>query len=196
MTASKERISALMDNEQLYDQSVQSALKDSEAQDTWERYHIIRDVLHNDLPAQFDLDLSAKIAAAIEQEPTILAPKTERATTNPVKTSRIVRLPQKAGRVLHWAGQYGIAASVAVAVLAGVQHYQSSQTEPALNNQLTTIPVGGGASPVSVNYTTEPVHLLQKKQSLSEEEVQAQRLRIARFIQDHQLQQRLSQRER
>lgn len=190
MTASKERISALMDNEQLYDQSIQSALKDSETQETWERYHIIRDVLHNDLPAQFDLDLSAKIAAAIEQEPTILAPKPDRS-----KMNRVARLPQKAGRVLHWAGQYGIAASVAVAVLAGVQHYQSSQEEPALN-QLTTIPVGGSASPVSVNYTTEPVHLLQKKQSLSDDEVQAQRLRIARFIQDHQLQQRLSQRER
>lgn len=190
MTASKERISALMDNEQQFDSSVRAALNDPEHRDTWERYHLIRDVLKNDLPDQFELDLSAKIAAAIEQEPTILAPKRNR-------VMQVIK--HHPSRILHWVGQYGIAASVAVAVLIGVQHYQSNDMNPADMNHysaLNTVPVGGSATPVSINYSPEPVHLLQKKQSMTEAEVQAQRLRIARYIQDHQLQQRLSPQER
>jgi sigma-E factor negative regulatory protein RseA len=51
--------------------------------------------------------------------------------------------------------------------------------------------------PVSVNYNSERINTSQQKSSaMSEQQLQEQRQRIARFIQDHQLQQRLSPAER
>lgn len=62
---------------------------------------------------------------------------------------------------------------------------------------LNTIPVAGGsATPVSINYNTDRIRAQSQSQVLSEKQLQEERQRIARYIQDHQLQQRLSQVER
>ncbi|EKP0249802.1 transcriptional regulator [Aeromonas veronii] len=193
--ANKEQISALMDGD-LSDAEVLNELEmDSDLQDTWGRYHLIGDAMRGDLPVNLQLDLSDSIMAALEDEPTILAPKP--VETAPVlqpvvasvKTdSNVVPLFRRVGQQL---GQYAIAASVAAAVIFGVQQYQGQDGVPA-NPVLNTIPIGGSAAPVSVHYPQQD-GARARQQGLTEQQMQEQRERINAFLRDHQLQQRLLQ---
>ena len=193
--ANKEQISALMDGE-LSDAEVLNELEmDSDLQDTWGRYHLIGDAMRGDLPVNLQLDLSDSIMAALEDEPTILAPKPVETApvlqpvVAPVKTdSNVVTLFRRVGQQL---GQYAIAASVAAAVIFGVQQYQGQDGVPA-NPVLNTIPIGGSASPVSVHYPQQD-GARARQQGLTEQQMQEQRERINAFLRDHQLQQRLLQ---
>ncbi|QXB31512.1 transcriptional regulator [Aeromonas sp. FDAARGOS 1405] len=194
--ANKEQISALMDGE-LSDAEVLNELEmDSDLQDTWGRYHLIGDAMRGDLPVNLQLDLSDSIMTALEDEPTILAPKpVETASVvqpvvAPIKTdsNNVVPLFRRVGQQL---GQYAIAASVAAAVIFGVQHYQGQDGVPA-NPVLNTIPIGGSAAPVSVHYPQQD-GARARQQGLTEQQMQEQRERINAFLRDHQLQQRLLQ---
>ena len=193
--ANKEQISALMDGE-LSDAEVLNELEmDSGLQDTWGRYHLIGDAMRGDLPVNLQLDLSDSIMAALEDEPTILAPKPVETApvlqpaVAPVKTdSNVVPLFRRVGQQL---GQYAIAASVAAAVIFGVQQYQGQDGVPA-NPVLNTIPIGGSAAPVSVHYPQQD-GARARQQGLTEQQMQEQRERINAFLRDHQLQQRLLQ---
>lgn len=193
--ANKEQISALMDGD-LSDAEVLNELEmDSDLQDTWGRYHLIGDAMRGDLPVNLQLDLSDSIMAALEDEPTILAPKpvetapVQQPVVAPVKTdSNVVPLFRRVGQQL---GQYAIAASVAAAVIFGVQQYQGQDGVPA-NPVLNTIPIGGSAAPVSVHYPQQD-GARARQQGLTEQQMQEQRERINAFLRDHQLQQRLLQ---
>ena len=193
--ANKEQISALMDGD-LSDAEVLNELEmDSDLQDTWGRYHLIGDAMRGDLPVNLQLDLSDSIMAALEDEPTILAPKpvetapVQQPVVASVKTdSNVVPLFRRVGQQL---GQYAIAASVAAAVIFGVQHYQGQDGVPT-NPVLNTIPIGGSAAPVSVHYPQQD-GARARQQGLTEQQMQEQRERINAFLRDHQLQQRLLQ---
>ncbi|WP_421245018.1 sigma-E factor negative regulatory protein [Aeromonas sp. 601019] len=194
--ANKEQISALMDGD-LSDVEVLNELEmDSDLQATWGRYHLIGDAMRGDLPVNLQLDLSDSIMAALEDEPTILAPKpVETASVvqpvvAPIKTdsNNVVPLFRRVGQQL---GQYAIAASVAAAVIFGVQQYQGQDGVPN-NPVLNTIPIGGSAAPVSVHYPQEG-NRVRPQQGMTEQQMQEQRERINAFLRDHQLQQRLLQ---
>ena len=189
--ANKEQLSALMDGD-LSDVEVLNELgTDPALQDTWSRYHLIGDAMRGDLPVNLQLDLSDSIMAALEDEPTILAPKpveSKPAAPQP-GTAKVVPFLRRAGQQV---GQYAIAASVAAAVIFGVQQYQGQDGVPT-NPVLNTIPVGGSASPVSVHYPQDGNRATQRQQGLSEQQMQEQRERINAFLRDHQLQQRLLQ---
>ncbi|MGL5497786.1 MAG: sigma-E factor negative regulatory protein [Aeromonas sobria] len=193
--ANKEQISALMDGE-LSDAEVLNELEmDSDLQDTWGRYHLIGNAMRGDLSVSLQLDLSASIMAALEDEPTILAPKPVEVKpvlqpiVAPVKTdSNVIPLFRWVGQQL---GQYAIAASVAAAVIFGVQQYQGQDGLPT-NPVLNTIPIGGSASPVSVHYPQQD-GTRARQQGLTEQQMQDQRERVNAFLRDHQLQQRLLQ---
>ena len=193
--ANKEQISALMDGD-LSDAEVLNELEmDSDLQDTWGRYHLIGDAMRGDLPVNLQLDLSDSIMAALEDEPTILAPKPVETApvlqpaVAPVKTdANVVPLFRRVGQQL---GQYAIAASVAAAVIFGVQQYRGQDGVPA-NPVLNTIPIGGSAAPVSVHYPQQD-GARARQQGLTEQQMQEQRERINAFLRDHQLQQRLLQ---
>ncbi|WP_068979241.1 MULTISPECIES: sigma-E factor negative regulatory protein [Aeromonas] len=193
--ANKEQISALMDGE-LSDAEVLNELEmDSDLQDTWGRYHLIGNAMRGDLSVNLQLDLSASIMAALEDEPTILAPKPVEVKpvlqpiVAPVKTdSNVIPLFRRVGQQL---GQYAIAASVAAAVIFGVQQYQGQDGLPT-NPVLNTIPIGGSASPVSVHYPQQD-GTRARQQGLTEQQMQDQRERVNAFLRDHQLQQRLLQ---
>ncbi|EKP0318781.1 RseA family anti-sigma factor [Aeromonas veronii] len=193
--ANKEQISALMDGD-LSDAEVLNELEmDSDLQDTWGRYHLIGDAMRGDLPVNLQLDLSDSIMAALEDEPTILAPKPVEVlpvlqpVVAPVKTdANVVPLFRRVGQQL---GQYAIAASVAAAVIFGVQQYQGQDGVPN-NPVLNTIPIGGSAAPVSVHYPQQD-GARARQQGLTEQQMQEQRERINAFLRDHQLQQRLLQ---
>ncbi|TNI85533.1 sigma-E factor negative regulatory protein [Aeromonas sobria] len=193
--ANKEQISALMDGE-LSDAEVLNELEmDSDLQDTWGRYHLIGNAMRGDLSVNLQLDLSTSIMAALEDEPTILAPKpveaapVQQPVVAPVKTdSNVIPLFRRVGQQL---GQYAIAASVAAAVIFGVQQYQGQDGLPT-NPVLNTIPVGGSATPVSVHYPQQD-GTRARQQGLTEQQMQEQRERVNAFLRDHQLQQRLLQ---
>lgn len=191
MTTSKERVSALMDDDR-ESVSLKAMLDDPSASATWERYHLIGDALRDELPENLDLKLSQRIADALALEPTILAPQPRRSLFTVVQP--------KLKQFVQVVGQYGIAASVAVAVLVGIQQYQQHDVMSVAIKQgpvLNTVPVAGGAAtPVSINYNTNRTLVQTQSPALSEQQLQEQRQRMARFIQDHQLQQRLSPVER
>ena len=188
--ANKEQISALMDGD-LIDAEVLNELEmDSDLQATWGRYHLIGDAMRGDLPVNLQLDLSDSIMLALEDEPAILAPKPAQPAAPQVQPAgKVIPFVRRFGQQV---GQYAIAASVAAAVIFGVQQYQGKDgvpTSPVLN----TIPVGGSAAPVSVHYPQDGSRTGVRQQGLSEQQMQEQRERINAFLRDHQLQQRLLQ---
>ncbi len=188
--ANKEQISALMDGD-LSDAEVLNELEmDSDLQDTWGRYHLIGDAMRGDLPVNLQLDLGDSIMLALEDEPAILAPKPAQPAAPQVQPAgKVIPFVRRFGQQV---GQYAIAASVAAAVIFGVQQYQGKDgvpTSPVLN----TIPVGGSAAPVSVHYPQDGSRTGVRQQGLSEQQMQEQRERINAFLRDHQLQQRLLQ---
>ncbi|WP_407315483.1 sigma-E factor negative regulatory protein [Pseudomonas sp. nanlin1] len=109
--ALQESLSAVMDNEadELELRRVISALDDAETRATWARYQLVRAVMHKDL-LDPRLDLSAAVAAAIAEEVAPVA-----ATRGPWRGL----------------GRLAVAASVTVAVLAGVRLYNQDDISGA-----------------------------------------------------------------
>lgn len=188
--ANKEQLSALMDGDLSEIEVLNELGTDPTLQDTWSRYHLIGDAMRGDLPVNLQLDLSDSIMLALEDEPTILAPKPAQPAAPQVQPAgKVIPFVRRFGQQV---GQYAIAASVAAAVIFGVQQYQGKDgvpTSPVLN----TIPVGGSAAPVSVHYPQDGSRTGVRQQGLSEQQMQEQRERINAFLRDHQLQQRLLQ---
>jgi sigma-E factor negative regulatory protein RseA len=172
MTQKLENLSAWMDGEQQDSSLLTELSQHAELNDKWQRYHLIGQAMRKELPPELNLDLSDKIAAAIEQEPAILAPKPN------------TRLPF-IGQIVPFfkqSGQMAIAASVAVAVIIGVQ--QLNQPEDAIPyspvNSTSGLPLGG-MSPVSLEQTRTTGRL----------DGQEQRRMINAYLNDHRLQLRL-----
>ncbi|MBL0527920.1 transcriptional regulator [Aeromonas caviae] len=188
--ANKEQLSALMDGDLSEIEVLNELGTDPALQDTWSRYHLIGDAMRGDLPVNLQLDLSDSIMLALEDEPAILAPKPAQPAAPLVQPAgKVIPFVRRFGQQV---GQYAIAASVAAAVIFGVQQYQGKDgvpTSPVLN----TIPVGGSAAPVSVHYPQDGSRTGVRQQGLSEQQMQEQRERINAFLRDHQLQQRLLQ---
>ncbi|MGP7882411.1 RseA family anti-sigma factor, partial [Raoultella planticola] len=65
----KEKLSALMDGETLDNELLNELSRSSEMQKTWESYHLIRDSLRGDTAEMLHFDISARVMAAIENEP-------------------------------------------------------------------------------------------------------------------------------
>ncbi|BBT65244.1 RseA family anti-sigma factor [Aeromonas caviae] len=188
--ANKEQLSALMDGDLSEIEVLNELGTDPALQDTWSRYHLIGDAMRGDLPVNLQLDLSDSIMLALEDEPAILASKPAQPAAPQVQPAgKVIPFVRRFGQQV---GQYAIAASVAAAVIFGVQQYQGKDgvpTSPVLN----TIPVGGSAAPVSVHYPQDGSRTGVRQQGLSEQQMQEQRERINAFLRDHQLQQRLLQ---
>lgn len=90
-----EQLSALMDGELSKDE-LRFLLKgletDSEGRDTWRRYHDIGDALRDEPAAALDVDLSARVMAAIAEEEKALGipAKGQDATQDPTWMKRVV----------------------------------------------------------------------------------------------------------
>ena len=149
MSQKFENLSALIDGEHIGANSssnhVLDAVKnDVELQLKWKSYHLIRDGLRQELSANINFDIADKVAQALESEPAILAPK---------KTWRDLPL---VGRVVPFAkqgGQMAIAASVAVAMIIGVQQVNQSDVNQPFNAAPPIPGIQGGLSPVSFDQT-------------------------------------------
>lgn len=186
--ANKEQISALVDGE-IQDKVLLEQLgNEQELADAFGRYHLYGDVLRNELPSHLQLDLSERIAEALADEPAMVAAPATPSLNEGFKAAEqdnVVR--PRFGRVsplLRYVGQFAVAASVSAALIVGVQQYsQNDLQSPVLN----TIPLNGGAAPVSLNYQME------SRQPVNEQALLEQQRRIHELLMDHELQQRLRQ---
>ncbi|MCP2230119.1 anti-sigma-E factor RseA [Erwinia aphidicola] len=185
----KEQLSALMDGETLDNEAISALSKDVVLQKNWESYHLIRDTLRGDVPQLLDFDISARVMAAIENEPAQKVtpliveaqPKPEQAAVMPCWA-----------KVRPWAAQItqvGVAACVSLAVIVGVQQYNKpvvgqSSDAPVFN----TLPMMGQASQVSLGV---PADNANTNNSNANQQVQDQRRRVNALLQDYELQRRL-----
>jgi len=72
-----EKMSAFMDDE-YHSDAIDYLKQEPEARARWMRYHLIRDVLSGHTSAVPSSDFAQRISAVLENEPTILAPKSAR----------------------------------------------------------------------------------------------------------------------
>ena len=109
------------------------------------------------------LDITASVAAALENEPAIVAPKRSRWASIPL-IGNVVPFAKQSG-------QFAVAASVAVAVIFGVQYSnQDAPTEPFMT--APTIAPQGGLAPVSLEQTralprNDMNEVLEKKRKIN-----------------------------
>jgi len=153
--ALQESLSALMDNEadELELRRVLSASDDAQLRSTWARYQVARAVMHKDLLVP-NLDIASAVSKALADEAApVVAP-----------------VAAVAGR---WRGlgRLAVAASVTLAVLAGVRLYNQDEvmgTQLAQNNVQPTLPmpqVQGAALLAGYTESSEPVSAQQSKAS-------------------------------
>ncbi|WP_286785989.1 MULTISPECIES: sigma-E factor negative regulatory protein [Pseudomonas] len=102
----QESLSAVMDNEadQLELRRVIAASDDADVRATWSRYQVARAVMHKELLVPH-LDIASAVSAAIAEE----------------------KVPGKVSTAWRSVGRLAVAASVTVAVLAGVRFYNQDE---------------------------------------------------------------------
>jgi negative regulator of sigma E activity len=123
---SDERISSLIDGElddQERHEAVAELLANEQSRRSWARYHLVGDTLKRNLPDSIDSQFSARVMDALKDEPTILAPP-----------------PQAASSMGRRLTGLAIAASVAAVAVLGVQ-FMYQQDGMAPTQQFAQAPV-------------------------------------------------------
>ena len=171
MSQKLENLSALVDGEQLpsitSSRDVLDAVNnDADLQLKWKSYHLIRDSLRQELPANINFDIADMVAQALEAEPAILAPK---------KTWRDLPLVSSVVPFAKQGGQMAIAASVAVAMIIGVQQINQVDVNQPFNAAPPIPGIQGGLSPVSFDQT----------RTMTNSDAVEQRRRINTYMADH-----------
>lgn len=172
-----ETVSVLMDDETTEQQHLNSVVDDAEMSDTWSRYHLIRDTLKEESSSAVSIDLSASIAQAIEQEPTVLAPQP--------KSNVVTKFKAKVVQFAKPVGQMAIAASAAGLMIIGVQNNVAENELEAPAQVIQTTPFAGVADPVSYNFSN--TNQKSQKQAYIE-----QQRRFNALLADHKQQIKLS----
>ncbi|GAB7218488.1 sigma-E factor negative regulatory protein [Vibrio comitans] len=194
--SNKEKISALMDGESVDLSLISEVENEKDAQQTWQNYHLIGDVMRGDTPDNPNWDIASRVALALEDEPAHSNKVQPMLEEQPAPTQAKKGLPQ-------WLTQFGqvaVAACVSFAVILGVQQYggsvdgQSSQVAETLP-VLQTIPMAGSVEPVSLTRDSLRAKTDANKVSSQDEQIAEQRRRINTVLQDYELQLRLNQSE-
>jgi sigma-E factor negative regulatory protein RseA len=173
-----ETVSSVVDSYQQNDEMIEEMLNDKHMSATWDRYHLIGDVMRDESAECLSIDLSQSISAAIANEPTILAPKHATSLTAVMK-AKVIQFAKPFG-------QMAIAASAAGLLVMGVQQ-NSADNDIALpiNQVVKTMPFGGIAEPVSLNFQ-------QNNRSNQKQAFVEQQRRFQALLSDHQQQIKLS----
>ena len=212
-----ESVSSLVDNyspsadDSVSAHLVDNMLKDEHLSSTWQNYHLIGDVLRDEVPQSLQLDLSKTISAAIAQEATILSPNSstqgfsqilaENITSEEIEetqsNNRVIdatnRFKAKVSALVKPMGQVAIAASAAALMIVGVQHNIGSNDIVTPSQVVQTVPLTGYANPVSFNVqSAQPEPSLQSKQQTKQamneqiaSERVAQQRRLQALLTDH-----------
>lgn len=184
--AEKENLSALFDGDDIDPAMIEALEHDTFMQDAWRSFSVTRDVLRNDTPQSLEWDIASRVALALDDEPA------HSLTPAPLLTDQappaIARKTMPAW--LQQITQVGIAASVAMAAIFGVQHYYGadpySQDDSIMQPPvLLTVPLQGTAEPVSLT----PHEMVSVP---SEAQVMEQSRRINAVLSDYELQLRIN----
>lgn len=171
----KALVSALVDNETKID-ALNVADVDT---DTFARYSLIGDAMRSETAPSIQLDIAAKVAQQLEQEPVHAQfSKQDGVPQQPLEGNNVVR-----GNWWRGIAQTAIAASVAVVAVVGVQQYGVSNSSSEQLPPLQSNPFIGAASPVS--YSSEPA-LENAERGLRE----LQQQRIGALVLEHKRQTR------
>ncbi len=220
-----ESISSLVDNyspatdDSISAHLVDNMLKDENLSSTWQNYHLIGDVLRDEVPQSLQLDLSKTISAAIAQEATILSPNSSTQTLSPSKNSsdeqtdvvqpqveaqninRVIdatnRFKAKVSNLMKPMGQVAIAASAAALMIVGVQNNVADNSSVTPSQVVQTVPLAGYANPVSFSVQSpQPQQNKQQTQQAMNEQIAAERVaqqrRLHALLKDHNQQVKLS----
>ncbi|MEA9392425.1 anti-sigma-E factor RseA [Acerihabitans sp. TG2] len=184
-----EKISALMDGESFDNELLNELSKDDRLQQSWQRYHLIRDTMRGDVGDVIHFDIASRVSAALAQEPARLTPQTVKESQPLPETWHKLPFWHKARPWAAQVMQIGLAACVSLAVIVGVQHYNQpnnidSQPESPVFN---TLPMMGQASPVSLGVPSAS----SAADNGSQQQLQEQRKRINAILQDYELQRRV-----
>lgn len=174
----KENISAFVDSQCEDNQVIDKLKQDPKMAACFGRYHLIGDAMRSDLPDQLDLDLSTKIAAAIEQEPVVLAPNVKHNASVADSVAPARSKGNKIVSIFRPAVQYGLAASFAAAMVVGLQVESSQEQVEVPQPLLRTFPIGGNLDPVSMQQ-------VESYPQVSSYDAERQRQRINSYIMDH-----------
>jgi len=172
-----ETVSSLVDNYRLTDVELDEVAKDNHLSETWERYHLIGDVMRDEVPTAFQLDLSNQISNAIAEEPTVLSPASSKPLLAVVK-AKVIQFSKPFG-------QLAIAASAAGLMVLGVQQNVANTDTVMPSPVASTSPLAGFAAPVSYNFQ-QPERLSQKQAYIE------QQRRFQALLSDHKQQIKLS----
>lgn len=165
----KEKLSALMDGEH-NTQSLNQLLNDKDWQQSWQTYHLIRDVMQEEtlLPKNFSERLEDLIAEEILEE----QPQAQKIKPTFWQRMKPMTIPFL---------QVGIAASVCLVAVLGVRELNQSPENVPIE-VLETLPFNHNVQDVSFSATQEV--------SISEEQIRQKNKRMAEMIQDFELQRR------
>lgn len=206
----KNMLSAFFDGESNNDKNAEEnqwleSLNDESNLQAWKSYSLMREILRDRAAKTVNWDVSNSVAKALEQEmtyqndsslqpvlqKTLLQQPHEKKKVSPLILAQPT--PKQVRRTLpNWLQQLlpmGTAAAVAVLVIFGVQQYNGSNNTALapLNQQppvLQTIPISGGATPVSL--TRDTLSTVDDQQRIEQQH------RINEFFQDYELQRRLN----
>ncbi len=120
MTKDTELASQLMDSEAVDAQAVNDLMRDQSQHDSWNSFHLIRDLMQGKTADFVAPDLHLRIAEAIAEEPTLMVPAARREVNSWRR------------RISEWGEQltsYAIAASVTTFILYSVQQIQTPTPE-------------------------------------------------------------------
>ncbi|MBF7074731.1 transcriptional regulator [Glaciecola sp. MH2013] len=174
MTQQQEKLSAFFDGEDEANELIDSLNSNKDLSDKWKRYHLARDCMRNEMTADVHFDISAKVAAQLENEFAIVAPKRTWKEL-PVVASVIPLLKQS--------GQLAVAACVTAVMIFSYQTYNAPEATQPFLTAPTSGPLGGLA-PVS----------LSTSEGISEEQMTKiieHRRQLNAIIEDHERQKRL-----
>ncbi|MGL1959256.1 MAG: RseA family anti-sigma factor [Colwellia sp.] len=210
MSESKfEAISSLVDNYTsstdvtIAEHIIDNMLLDEDLSKTWQNYHLIGDVMRDEMPQSLQLDLSKQIAEVIDAEPTVLAPSSDKKVALPVSTQgstsqdntsqvntskdNVITFKSRVAAFIKPIGQVAIAASAAGLMILGVQQNTANNDTVLPSQVVQTKPLAGYANPVSYNVQSSVENQRTNQEMLMEKRIEKQR-RFQALLNDHQQQ--------
>jgi sigma-E factor negative regulatory protein RseA len=159
--------------------------------DKFVRYAMIGDVMRSKQEATLTIDITASVAAALDNEPTY-AMTPEKTAQSEIRSNDAVNDVATPTNVVTLSryrkplAQFAIAASVCLVALIGVNNNVQQDAMPNTLPTLQSTPLTGGLSPVSLS--TEQPALENASQGLRE----LQQQRIGALVLEHQRQSRMA----
>ena len=181
MTQEYEKLSAMVDGEQLQNSAsastankefAKSIIDDPVLKAKWRSYHLTRDLMRNDMSKDVQFDIADRVANALNDEVTILAPK---------PGWRELPVVSAVLPIVRQSGQLAMVACVTAMVIFGYQTFNQPEVSTPFSTAPALLGPQGGMAPVS----------LQRSNTIQQDrmtQLLEQRRQINALIQDHERQ--------